>query len=66
MGYGQVPDQAVAAQHRGHHQQAGRPDRRRSQDQVHRLQQSQEQPPEHGEETNVSTQCLRLNDLQLR
>lgn len=54
MGHGEVSDQAVAAQHRRHHQQAGRPDRCRPQDQVYGIQQSQEQPPEHGEEADVS------------
>lgn len=54
MGHGQVPDKAVAEEHRGHYKQAGRTDRRRSQDQVHHVQQPQGQPPEPREEADVS------------
>lgn len=54
VGHGQVPDQAVAAQHRRHHLEAGGPDRRRPEDEGQRLQQSEGQPAESGEEADVS------------
>jgi len=54
MGYGQVPDQAVAAQHRRHYLQADRPDRWRSEDQVPGLQQPQGKSAEPGKEEDVS------------
>lgn len=58
VGHGQVPHQAVLAQHRRHHLEAGRPDRRRLEDQVFSVQQLEGQFAELGEETNVRTASI--------
>lgn len=56
MGHGQIPDQAVAAQHRWYHFQTDRSDRWRFEDKVAGLQQFEGKSAESGEEENVSKQ----------
>ena len=54
MGHGQVSDKAILEKHCGHYKQTGGTDRRRSQDQVNHLQQSQGQPAKSREEADVN------------